>query len=279
MLSKIIIAKLNENHRVVIPGLGVFIMREDGRVLFSELMRDDDGVLRSALVSEHGLGEIEAARMVERFAADIHHSLDHGMSYRLEGLGALSIDERGLAVFKGREEELRRVAERSTRAALDALLADEARAESERRQAAARIAAEAAPAEPVVKEPAAAVTEQKAEAGADYAEHTDAAVQPEQPEQPVQPERPERPEPVRRPVPRPRPKRRRGADIFLIVAIVIAVIAIGVMVFGFWVASRNEDSSLVRMFIPSAGSSTVVDDAPPADDVETFDLSRPSGSI
>ena len=273
MLSKIIIAKLNENHRVVIPGLGVFIMREDGRVLFSELMRDDDGVLRSALVSEHGMGEIEAARMVERFAADIHHSLDHGMSYRLEGLGALSIDERGLAVFKGREEELRRVAERSTRAALDALLADEARAESERRQAAARIAAEAAPAEPVVKEPAAAVTEQKAEASAEQPEHTDAAVQPEQPVQP------ERPEPVRRPVPRPRPKRRRGADIFLIVAIVIAVIAIGVMVFGFWVASRNEDSSLVRMFIPSAGSSTVVDDAPPADDVETFDLSRPSGSI
>lgn len=258
MLSKIITAKLNENRRAVVPGLGVFVMREDGRVLFSELLRDDDGVLRSALVAERGMSEAEAAHTVERFVSDVRHSLEHGMSYRLEGLGALQLDERGLTVFRDREEELRRVAERSTRAALDALLADDARAESERRNAAARIAAEGAAVEPDVKEQAPAETEQETAASAEEPEHTDAAVQPE------------RPEPVRRPAPRPRPKRRRKADFFLIAAIFIAVIAIGVIAFGLWVGSRTGEHPL---FVEPAGEEM------PVDEGGVIDLSMPSNRI
>lgn len=105
MLSKIVSAKLKQGRRLVIPDLGMFVVREDGHVLFSELIRRDDGVFRGAVAAERGIGDSDAAHMVERFVSDIHHSLNHGMSYRLEGLGLLLRDDRGFVVFKPRNDE------------------------------------------------------------------------------------------------------------------------------------------------------------------------------
>ena len=120
--------KLNESRRLVIPELGVFVAREDGRIMFSELMRGDDGVFRSAVASARDIGEAESGRIIERFVADIRHSLEHGMSYRLEGMGLLSRDERGLVVFRSRAEiEQQRAAEHPVREGLAKILAESAR--------------------------------------------------------------------------------------------------------------------------------------------------------
>ena len=45
---------LASNRRLVVPEFGVFIAKEDGCVVFSELLVKDDGVLRS-LLSQQGL--------------------------------------------------------------------------------------------------------------------------------------------------------------------------------------------------------------------------------
>ena len=204
MLSRIVNAKLKENRRVMIPGLGMFVMRPDGRVLFSELMTADDGVLRAAVAAENGTGENEAAFAIEKFAGDIRRTLEHGMSYRLEGLGTLSADERGLLVFKEHESEQPKPAERP-RSGLESILAASARAERE-----------SAEANGAAKAPAAGKPETKP-----------ADAQPARPKQ--------------RPRPRPQ-KRRGGTDMFLVVAIIIAVAAIAIMAYGFWVASNRDDS-------------------------------------
>lgn len=221
---------------MVIPGLGVFVVRNDGKILFSELALTDDGVLRSAVAQTRGVSDSEAARLVERFASDIRHTIEHGMVYRLEGLGVMSSDERGVIIFRSREEGERRRS--SGNSLIGQLLAESAQPQPE---------PEAGPAKPA--EPAQAP--QPAE--------TKAA----EPAAKARPRRPAR-------------KKSEGADMFLIVAIVIAVVAVAAIAYGLWVASNREDSSIVELFVPSAGKTGNADgDAADADD-DTIDLSIPS---
>jgi len=63
-----------------------------------------------------------------------------------------------------------------------------------------------------------------------------------------------------------RPKRRRGADLFLLVAVIIAALAVAVMVYGYYRANEQEEVSVRDMFFPAFRSSS-----------ETVDLSVPSG--
>ena len=59
MLIPVITQYLETHKRLVIPQLGAFIVKEPGRaVLFSELLKRDDGVLRGLLCAR-GLNELE----------------------------------------------------------------------------------------------------------------------------------------------------------------------------------------------------------------------------
>lgn len=99
-LSKIIAEHLESNKRLVIPQLGAFIVKEGGEgVIFSELLRRDDGVFRSLLVAQ-GMGELEAAAATDRFVFDIRHALQHGTPFVLEGLGALYCGAENQITFK-----------------------------------------------------------------------------------------------------------------------------------------------------------------------------------
>ena len=99
-LSKIIAAHLESNKRLVIPQLGAFIVKDEGRqIIFSELLRRDDGVFRSLLMAQ-GMGELEAAAAIDRFVFDIRHALQHGTPFVLEGLGALLSGADNAIVFK-----------------------------------------------------------------------------------------------------------------------------------------------------------------------------------
>lgn len=103
MLNKIISSKMRSGRRLAIPGFGTFVTGSDGRILFTELMRGDDGILRSAVAAERGVSAAEAEAIIDRFVADIRSALEHGTSYRIEGFGSLERDSRGIVVFRHSE--------------------------------------------------------------------------------------------------------------------------------------------------------------------------------
>ena len=78
MLSLVISQYLESHKRLVVPQLGAFIVKEPGHaVLFSELLKRDDGVLRR-LLSERGMNELEAAGEIDRFVFEVRHAAEHG---------------------------------------------------------------------------------------------------------------------------------------------------------------------------------------------------------
>jgi len=98
--AEIIVRYLESNKRLVIPQLGAFIVKSPGRsVIFSELLRRDDGVLRTLLM-EHGMGELEAAGSIDRFVFDARHAMKRGEAFVLDGLGAIRYDDDENIVFR-----------------------------------------------------------------------------------------------------------------------------------------------------------------------------------
>ena len=100
---------LGSHKLLVVPQLGTFIVKEPGvSIVFSELLKRDDGVLRG-LLREAGVGELEAAGEIDRFVFEVRHAAQHGQEFRLDGFGghidrdiarlslsALNIDQYGL---------------------------------------------------------------------------------------------------------------------------------------------------------------------------------------
>ena len=86
------------------PKLGVFIVKQQsGNIVFSDLMRNDDGVLRSLLVA-YGIRELEATGMIDRFVFEIRHATSRGESFNIEGLGEFCPAENNTIKFKQKHE-------------------------------------------------------------------------------------------------------------------------------------------------------------------------------
>lgn len=99
MLIYILTQYLESHKRLVVPQLGTFIVKEPGRsVLFSELLKRDDGVLRG-LLREEGIGELEAAGEIDRFVFEVRHAVEHGLEYPLEGFGVMKPGPNGTIAF------------------------------------------------------------------------------------------------------------------------------------------------------------------------------------
>ena len=89
MLVQTISQYLGSHKRLVVPQLGTFIVKEPGvSIVFSELLKRDDGVLRG-LLREAGVGELEAAGEIDRFVFEVRHAVQHGQEFRLDGFGVL----------------------------------------------------------------------------------------------------------------------------------------------------------------------------------------------
>ena len=84
---KVLIAEFLRTHkRLVVPQLGAFIVKAPGgEILFSELFKRDDGVLRGLLTAA-GASEIEAAGAIDRLIFDLRHAVQHGGVYLVAGL-------------------------------------------------------------------------------------------------------------------------------------------------------------------------------------------------
>lgn len=87
MLVQTITQYLQIHKRLVVPQLGAFIVKEPGgSVVFSELFRRDDGVLRGLLQSG-GMSELEAAGAIDRFVFEIRLAMQDSGKYCMENFG------------------------------------------------------------------------------------------------------------------------------------------------------------------------------------------------
>lgn len=99
MIVELISKYLESNKRLVVPNLGTFIVKEAGRtVLFSNLIKTDDGVLRS-LLEATGVSELEAAGSVDRFVFEVNYRLENTGVCHLGGFGKLRSGANGTVQF------------------------------------------------------------------------------------------------------------------------------------------------------------------------------------
>ena len=91
-INSIIVNHLNRNRRLVVPGFGAFVVKETGEVIFSELLRTDDGVLMGLLLAE-GLSQMEAAIVIDRYKFEVQHELQQYGYCQLDELGTLRLEE------------------------------------------------------------------------------------------------------------------------------------------------------------------------------------------
>lgn len=99
MIVELISKYLESNKRLVVPNLGAFIVKEAGRVvLFSNLIKGDDGVLRSLLV-EAGVSELETAAALDRFVFEVNFRLESAGECLLDGFGVLKSGVNGTVSF------------------------------------------------------------------------------------------------------------------------------------------------------------------------------------
>lgn len=89
---------LKSNRRLIIPSFGAFVAKEDGQVIFSELLKKDDGVLRGLLVAK-GMREIEAAGKIDRFIFEIRHALMQSSICPVADLGTFYRTAEGVITF------------------------------------------------------------------------------------------------------------------------------------------------------------------------------------
>lgn len=99
MVVEVISKYLATNKRLVVPNLGTFIVKKAGeQILFSNLMKGDDGVLRGLLVAE-GLSAIEAAALLDRFVFEANFRLQQGLACSLKNFGTLRNGDNGTVLF------------------------------------------------------------------------------------------------------------------------------------------------------------------------------------
>lgn len=100
-INSIIAEYLASNRRLVVPNFGAFIVKESGEVVFSELLRTDDGVLTSLLLAR-GLSEMEAAVTIDRYKFNINHELHEYGYCQLDELGTLRAegDDKKLKLYQ-----------------------------------------------------------------------------------------------------------------------------------------------------------------------------------
>ena len=99
MLIRTISQYLESHKRLVVPQLGTFIVKEPGvSIVFSELLKRDDGTLRRLLI-DGGLSELEAAGEIDRFVFEVRHAVEHGAEFRLDGLGVMRPGPNGTIAF------------------------------------------------------------------------------------------------------------------------------------------------------------------------------------
>lgn len=100
MLVETISKYLQTNKRLVVPNLGAFIVKEaENKILFSNLMKSDDGVLRHLLINDN-ISELEAAGLIDRFVFEVNYRLQNEGFCVIEGIGRMVAKGNGSIAFE-----------------------------------------------------------------------------------------------------------------------------------------------------------------------------------
>ncbi len=104
LITNIIVEYLKYNKRIVVPKLGTFIVKQpSGNIVFSELMRNDDGVLCS-LLKAYGLNDLEANGAIDRFVFEVRFTTSKQNSYTTENFGVFTPGPNNTICFKQKRE-------------------------------------------------------------------------------------------------------------------------------------------------------------------------------
>ena len=104
LITNILIEYLKHNKRIIVPKLGAFIVKQpSGIVRFSELMRNDDGTLRSLLVA-YGMSELEANGKIDRFVFEIRHAIGQKQNFILDDFGEFRAGDNNTITFIHKSE-------------------------------------------------------------------------------------------------------------------------------------------------------------------------------
>lgn len=104
LITNILIEYLKHNKRIVVPKLGTFIVKQPlGVIRFTDLIRTDDGVLRS-LIMAYGVNVIEADVMIDRYVFEIHHSINQSGVYAIDNFGEFLRGENNNTIFRHIQE-------------------------------------------------------------------------------------------------------------------------------------------------------------------------------
>ena len=99
IITNILIEYLKHNKRLCVPKLGTFIVKQSsGSIIFSDLMRGDDGVLRSLLIA-NGMRELEANGAIDRFVFEIRHAITVNGTMKIEGFGEFTANVNNTITF------------------------------------------------------------------------------------------------------------------------------------------------------------------------------------
>lgn len=96
MIESIITDYLQSNRRLVIPGLGAFLRKEGGEVVFVPFLNKDDGVLSGLVRQTYGSSAAEAEEIIEQYTDGVAQALAGRGSYFVTGFGSLQRDANGI---------------------------------------------------------------------------------------------------------------------------------------------------------------------------------------
>lgn len=100
MLNSIIKNHLNTNKRLVIPNFGTFVKKENNTdIVFVELLKKDDGVLNSLVMSNYSVESAKAGEIVSNFVNSIKQDISKNGCYFIPGMGILRATPNGAYTF------------------------------------------------------------------------------------------------------------------------------------------------------------------------------------
>ncbi len=203
-ITGIIEGYLQENRRLVVPSLGAFLVKDSGEVLFSELLKADDGVL-SSLLAEEGLGELERDGIIDRFVFDVKYELDTHCRCRFGRLGEFVRGINGAVLFSGSVNNLKGDVE--------------------------------------VLQPVVEATVVQPIAEVETVIESEPEIEPvSEPEPALRPEPDEAEVSRARPMDKPR-RKKRGTDWFVVVAVVVLLAAVAAIGYGYWCSTLVDDEA------------------------------------
>lgn len=235
MLIATIQTYLREHDRLVIPRLGLFLVsKEDQSIVFSQLVRRDDGVLRGLLIAA-GQNELAAAGMIDRFVFEVHQAIDQGERFSLPGLGSFAPGANGTIRFHYAPElpvePAAPVAKATPKQAVESV------SEPQQEEPVVETAPVAVEEEPVVAQPASSPIEEPEQASQPDVEEVpdDEEEAPNEPDEldELEEDR-ESARRLRRRVVKPRGAQRQKPDRFVLVAVIAVLLALAAIAYGYY---------------------------------------------